>query len=77
MATSLILESIYLDNSRTIPVSTLVDQYLGIEEVCLSLPAVIGRNGIKRILHPDLNEQEQAALIKSANLIRKVIKEHL
>lgn len=75
MATALVVESIYLDNKRTIPVSILIDNYLQQQEVCLSLPAVIGRNGIERVLHPKLAEKEQQAFVHSAAVVKKVIKE--
>lgn len=75
MATALVVESIYLDNKRTIPVSTLINHYLGQNEVCLSLPAVIGRNGIDRVLHPQLSTAEQEAFRHSAAAVKKVIRE--
>jgi len=44
-----------------------------VDDVCLSLPAVVGRNGIERVLHPRLDEKEQAAFLHSANVVREVI----
>lgn len=73
MATALIIESIYLDSLRTIPVSTLIDGYLAEHNVCLSVPAVIGRQGIIRVLQPELNEEEQQAFRTCASLIREQI----
>lgn len=73
MATALVVESIYLDNKRTIPVSTLIDGYLGVRDVCLSLPAVIGSKGVERVLHPRLSEKEQQAFRHSADVVKQVI----
>lgn len=73
MATSLVMESIYLDNNRTIPVSTLVDGQWGINDVCLSLPAIIGRKGIVRTITPDLNPEEIDSFKKSADIVKMII----
>ncbi|MDF9797286.1 L-lactate dehydrogenase [Catalinimonas alkaloidigena] len=73
MATTLIIESIYLDNHRTIPVSTLINSYLDEKDVCLSLPATIGRNGIQKVFQPQLSDEEINAFKYSASVIRKVI----
>ena len=75
MATSLVVESIYLNNQRTIPVSTLIENYLGVDDVFLSLPAVIGRKGVERVLHPGLSDKEQQAFRHSASVVKQVIKE--
>lgn len=71
LATCTILEAIVLNTCRTMPVSTLLRDYYGISDVCMSLPVVIGRPGITRVLQPALNESELAALQKSAAAIRR------
>jgi L-lactate dehydrogenase len=68
-----IVEAIALDTKHTMPVSVAVDGFLGVKDVCLSLPAVVGRNGIERILHPRLNEKEIQAFRASANAVRRQI----
>jgi len=75
MATSLILESIVSNWHRTIPVSTLISGYCGVDDVCLSVPAVIGREGILRQLKPPLNNREQQAFRDSAQAVREMIDE--
>lgn len=73
MATTLVIESIYLDNHRTIPVSTLINAYLEEKDVCLSLPATIGRKGILKVFQPNLAEEEVKAFKYSAQVIREEI----
>lgn len=68
-----IIECIALNTRHTIPVSLKLDGYLGVSDVCLSLPAVVGKNGIERIMHPKLDEREQKAFLHSAEVVRKVI----
>jgi L-lactate dehydrogenase len=42
-------------------------------EVCLSLPAVINRGGVSRVLSIPLDQQEQAALRASADVLKRHI----
>ncbi len=72
-ATMQILDSLVYDLRHTMPVSVRIDGYLGIDDVCLSLPVVIGRRGVTRILHPRLDENEQAAFRHSAAAVRQAI----
>lgn len=73
LAAAYIIQCIATDSKHTMPVSLKVDGFLGVEDVCLSLPAVVGKNGIERILHPKLNEEEQQAFLRSAEVIRTTI----
>lgn len=73
LATMSIVDSIVYDLRHTMPVSVLVDGFLGVNDVCLSLPAVIGRAGVTRILHPPLSEDEAAAFRHCATRVRETI----
>lgn len=73
MATALIVESIYLDNLRTMPISTLISGYQNVHDVCLSVPAVVGAGGIVRILEPALNTDEAEAFRQSARVVQEAI----
>lgn len=73
LAATAIVEAIALDTKHTLPVSVAVDGYLGVTDVCLSLPAVIGRSGVERILHPRLNDSEAQALRASAAAVQNQI----
>lgn len=73
LATIYVLESILMDEKRTMPLSVKIDGYLGVSDVCLSIPVVVGRNGIERYIHPDLNEQETQCFRDAAQAMRAVI----
>lgn len=73
LAAADIIRCIVIDAKHTMPISLKVDGFLGVNDVCLSLPAVVGRNGIERILHPRLDTREQNAFLNSAQVIRSVI----
>ena len=74
-AALLIVKSIVGDWNRTMPVSTRIDGYLDVHDVCLSVPAVIGREGIVRQLEPPLAEDEIAAFHRAATAVKKMIAE--
>jgi L-lactate dehydrogenase len=73
LAATAIIEAVALDTKHTMPVSVAVDGFLGVSDVCLSLPAVVGRGGIERILHPQLNETETQAFRASAAAVQHQI----
>ncbi|CAH7459928.1 Ldhc [Phodopus roborovskii] len=61
---------------RVHPVSTLVKGLYGIkEEIFLSVPCVLGRNGITDIVKVNLSPEEEALLRKSAETLWKVQKD--
>lgn len=68
-----VLKAIVYDDHRTMPLSTYFQEWQGVEDNCFSIPVVVGRAGIIRHLHPRLNETEQAALEKTATLIKENI----
>jgi L-lactate dehydrogenase len=55
------------------PLSTLIDGYLGVSDVCLSVPVVVGRRGIERTLQPPLDPDETAAFQHCARVVREAI----
>ena len=66
-----IVEAVMQDQNRVLPVSTLID-YPGVGEICMSLPAVVGRSGVKHRVDVPLDAAETAALRASARSIREV-----
>ncbi|WP_062293756.1 L-lactate dehydrogenase [Demequina phytophila] len=65
-----IVEAVLGDQRRIMPVSTLID-YPGVGEVCMSLPAVIGRNGIEHQATTPMDDSERALLEASARSIKE------
>ena len=68
-----IVEAILRDQKTILCVSSLVKNYHGLDEVCLSLPSVVGRTGIESVLHPDLSADETSALRASAQVLKTSI----
>ncbi len=65
-----IVEAILRDQHTVLSVSSLIRDYYGFDNLCLSLPTVVGGNGIERVLRLQLNEAEQKALQHSAEVLR-------
>ena len=70
-----ITEAIVNDENAILPISNLVEGFLGINDVYLSLPAVINKHGVRQVLDITLNSQEKDMLHKSANKLKSVIQE--
>lgn len=67
---------IILNNQRSImSVTTPVPDVVGVKDVTVALPHLIGGDGIIATIYPPLNEQETQALQNSARLIRNIIDE--
>lgn len=73
MGLARIVESILRDQNSVLSISSLVPGLYGIKDVYLSLPTVLGQNGVERVLELNLDESEMADLLHSAALMRQVI----
>lgn len=69
-----ILEAILFDERRVLPVSGLLRGFRGMEDVCLSLPRIVGRKGIEAPLPIPMTVDEESGLRESANRIRAVVR---
>lgn len=72
-ATCMVIESVVFDEHRTMPLSTRFDDWLGIQDNCFSIPVVVGRGGIIRHLHPEMNDDEQQSLRTAAAAVKSNI----
>jgi L-lactate dehydrogenase len=77
MAATLAIEAIVWDTRRTMPLSVLVNGFQDVYDVCLSLPVVIGKDGIAQMLEPDLGEYEVSAFRQCAAIVRQGIERSL
>jgi len=72
LAGSRIIEAVLRDERRVLPVSTLLDGYYGLSDICLSVPTVVGRGGAERQLEVPMSDDEKANLRRSADALRGV-----
>ncbi|CAM4189562.1 malate dehydrogenase [Paenibacillus endophyticus] len=66
-------EAILKDKKRIIPVIALLEGEYGYNNLFMGIPAIIGGDGIEKVIELDLTAEEKAALDKSAQSVRNVI----
>jgi len=66
-------QSYLKDKKRVLPCACHVDGAYGIKDLYVGVPAVIGENGIERIVELELTAEERNALVKSADAVKGLI----
>jgi len=69
-----IVEAILRGQNTVLSVSTLIHDYYGIDDVYLSLPCVIGREGVQKFMRLPLNEKEIEGLQHSAGILKDTLR---
>ena len=72
MSVKRICEGIMRDEKSILPISSMMHGEYGISDICLSMPTVVGREGVETRVPIQLNEQEESALSASAEQLSKV-----
>ena len=72
LAGSRIIEAVLKDERRILPVSSLLDGYLGVSDVCLSVPTLVGAHGVGDRLAVPMSADELTGLRRSAEAVRSV-----
>ncbi|WP_263840274.1 L-lactate dehydrogenase [Salinibacter sp.] len=65
-----IVRAVLEDQQNVLPVSTRPDGAYGIDDVCLSVPCVVGLEGMEKRVDPGLSDEEREALRDSAQALR-------
>lgn len=73
LAVKRIVEAIVRDEYSILTVSSFLEGQFGLNDVCLSLPVIVNKSGVKRIQDIPINDHERGLLIKSGNSLKKVI----
>lgn len=71
MGVQRICEAIVRDEKSILPVSIYLDGEFGLEGATLSLPSIVGKNGIEKIVPISLSAEEQKALAHSAEVLKE------
>lgn len=69
-----IVQSILRHQNTVLSVSSLITDYYGIGNLCFSLPTVINRGGVQRVLRLKLDDSECAKLRHSAGILRETLR---
>ncbi|MDD2431460.1 MAG: L-lactate dehydrogenase [Firmicutes bacterium] len=70
-----ITEAILRDENSVLTVSTYIDGFLGINDVSMGLPAVVGTGGIQRIIELPLDLEEKEAFINTSKVLKTLAKD--
>lgn len=68
-----VAEAILRNEKTILPVSSVLTGEYGVSDVCLSLPSIVSRNGVEKVLPVNLNEKELQGFKSSASLIKSLI----
>jgi L-lactate dehydrogenase len=69
-----IVESILRDENSVLTVSSLLQDYHGVSDVCLSVPTIANREGVREVLELPLEKLEINQFQKSVSIVKEIIK---
>ena len=73
MSVRRICEAIVRDEKSILPISSRMHGEYGIDDVVLSMPAIVGKDGLESLVPIDLDEKEQRNLKESADTLKEVL----
>lgn len=76
MAVKRICEAIIRDEKSILPISSMMHGEYGIDGISLSMPAIVGKDGVETHVPIQLNEEETENLQKSAKTLQDILKEN-
>ncbi len=76
MAVKRICEAIVRDEKSILPISSMIHGEYGIKDICLSMPAIIGKDGVETHVPIQLNEEEISNLKKSAQTLQDILEQN-
>jgi malate dehydrogenase len=71
-ASAQMCEAILRDQKRIFPCCSLLQGEYGLQDICVGVPVILGRNGIEKIIQLNLNEAETKLLHDSAAAVRNM-----
>ena len=70
-AVSAMVQAIAQDSKKMFPCSCMLEGEYGMSDICIGVPAIIGKNGIEQIVEIELDDAEKAKMTESADAVRK------
>ncbi len=65
-----LVDSILNDQRKMIACSVFLEGEYGLNDICIGVPCIIGKNGVEAIVDINLNDAEKALMAKSADAVR-------
>lgn len=72
---AIMVDAVLRGRNRVMSVSTYLDGEYGYSDVSIGVPAILGRNGVEKILELDLKPATHAQFKRSVSVIKKAIKQ--
>ena len=69
------VRSILLDKKRLLPVAAYLDGEFGAKGIFVGVPAILGSEGVERVIELELNAEEQAAFNKSVKGVKELVEQ--
>src|SRR6266403_1061657 len=66
-------ESYLRDKKRVLPCAALLEGEYGVKGLYIGVPVVIGKGGVERIVHVELNAKERAMFEKSVSAVKSLV----
>jgi malate dehydrogenase len=73
-AVSSLVQAIICDEKKTFPCSSYLNGEFGVNDICIGVPVVLGKNGIEEIVEINLDQSDMDHLKESAEGVRKTNK---
>ncbi len=70
-AVSSLVQSIACDQKKMFPCSTFLEGEYGLNDICIGVPVILGKNGIEKIVDIPLSDAEKAKMKESAEGVTK------
>jgi malate dehydrogenase len=70
-AVSALVQAIACDQKKMFPCSTYLEGEYGLNDICIGVPVILGKNGIEKIVDVPLNDAEKAKMKESAEGVTK------
>jgi len=70
-AVSALAQAIACDQKKMFPCSTLLEGEYGLNDICIGVPVILGKNGIEKIVELDLTDAEKEHMLTSSEGVRK------
>lgn len=76
MSLARITRAIFRNEEAILTVSTYLGGEFGEDDVCIGVPAVVGRNGVTKVIELNLNEKEKEQFKHSVGVLKGILKLH-
>ncbi len=70
-AVSSLVQAIACDQKKMFPCSVMLEGEYDMNDICIGVPVLLGKNGIEKIVEIELNAEEKAHMKESAEGVRK------